>query len=383
MELKAINEIKRIGIDKFVNKYNLKKKDYGHKFSLKYDQLNTPKNEFTNECRGLVLTNDFRLMSLPFIRFNNYSENTRSTIDWETATYWEKTDGTLIHYYYDFITNEWKVGTTGTAEAVENVSCRNKITNNYNQYDFSLTDLFYRTCEKLGIDLSKCSQGATYIFELATEQNIVINSYEKSTIKLLGIRDLNDGGEFSNLFLKNFAEVINCERPIQYFFESEKEMVDSLKDVKYGDINFEGYVIVDENFNRLKVKSNTYLVYSQFNGVNPTSSGWRLVDVMLNNESEEVVANFPILKEPLDRLRSNYDTLIEPVKETFERLKSKTMISPLEKREFFTEGSKSINFDKKKKPLLTIFSQLSTNNNITFDEAVEKIDRKKLYKLIS
>ena len=91
--------------------------------------------------------------------------------------------------------------------------------------------------------------------------------------------------------LDGAARIFNCARPKQYFFESEKEMLDSLKNVKYGDDNFEGYVIVDDKFNRLKVKSNTYIIFSQFNG--DLESKWRLVDVVLTNEIEEVSSTFP------------------------------------------------------------------------------------------
>ena len=72
MELNIIEQIKQFGIDKIVEKYNLKHKDFGHKFSLKYDQLNTPKNKYTNECRGLVLSKDLEVLSMPFYRFSNY-----------------------------------------------------------------------------------------------------------------------------------------------------------------------------------------------------------------------------------------------------------------------------------------------------------------------
>ena len=93
MELNSLEQIKQFGIEKFVDKYNLRFKDYGHKFSLKYDQLNTPKNKYTNECRGLVLTKDLEVLSAPFYRFSNYSDTTRRIMDWDSVTYWEKTDG--------------------------------------------------------------------------------------------------------------------------------------------------------------------------------------------------------------------------------------------------------------------------------------------------
>lgn len=379
-KLNCIKEIKELGLNSFIEKYNLKSKDYGHKFNLKYDQLNTKKTPSTNECRGIVISKSLDILSMPFVRFSNYDENSRKLIDWNTATYWEKTDGTMIQYYYDPIIDKWCVGTTGTAEAIDNVSCRDKITQEVNQYDFNITELFYSTCKKLNIDISEyvLQKGCTYIFELATEYNKVINKYSSDKVVLLGIRELNTYTEFGQLFIDNIAKLINCDRPKQYLFDSEKEMLDSLKNVKYGDENFEGYVIVDEDFNRVKVKSNTYIIYSQFNG--DIESKWRLVDVVLSNEIDEVSASFPNLREPMRKMKEKFDYIIKPVKEKFDYLK--VNFDSLERKDFFIEGNKAVNFDKNKKPLLSIFTQLFNNKDISFDDALSVVDRKSLYKMI-
>ena len=377
-KLNVIQEIEKLGLETFIDRYNLKSKDYGHKFNLKYDQLNTKKTPATNECRGIVISKDMKVLSMPFVRFSNYEENSRKLIDWDSATYWEKTDGTMIQFYYDPIADKWCVGTTGTAEAVDMVSCRDKIKQEVYNYDFNLTDLFHTTCEKLNIDLSKCQKGCTYIFELATEYNKVINSYSTDTVVLLGIRDLTMFNEYSQETLDYFAQDINCGRPKQYFFKSEKEMLDSLKNVKYGDTNFEGYVVVDMDFNRVKVKSNTYIIYAQFNG--NVESKWRLVDVVLANEIDEVSASFPTLREQMEKMKQNFDNIIEPVKEKFEDLKER--FDSLERKDFFIEGNKAVNFDKSKKALLSIFTQLFNDKNISFDDALTCVNRKALYKMI-
>ena len=370
--MNTINEIHKIGLDTFITKYNLKSRDYGHKFNLKYDQLNTPRNPSTDECRGLILSKDLSILSYPFTRFSNYDETSRKTIDWESVTYWEKSDGSMIQYYYDPIIDKWSVGTTGTAEAVDLVSCRDKITQEVNRYDFNLSDLFF----KYNLDLTHCIKGNTYIFELVTQFNKVINKYDNDKVVLLGVRNNTTLNESDQDYLTELSRVIGCERPRQYFFNSEKEMLDSLKNVKYGDDNFEGYVVVDKNFKRLKVKSNTYIIYSQFNG--DIESKWRLVDVVLSNEIDEVVSSFPELKTQLYQMRSNYNRIIKPVKEKFDSLK----IGVFERKDFFIEGSKSINFDKSKKCLLSIFTELFNTRNITFEEALEQVNKKSLYKII-
>lgn len=374
-----IAEIKKIGLDNFVSKYKLSCKKYDSKFILKYHQLNTPKNDITNLCRGIVLSYDYDVISLPFVRFSNYSEYTSKSVDWDTAKAYEKTDGTLIQFYFDNIKDTWCVGTTGTAEALDNVSMRDKLSNEYKQFDFNFTDLFFNTCIANKTRLNFCVKGYTYIFELATKYNVVINRYDTNRIVLLGIRDLNTFEETSQKELDDFALKINVERPKLYTFNNAQEMLESTKKVSYGSANFEGYVVVDEKFNRLKVKSNMYAILALFNG--DLESKWRLLDVIIHNEQEEMLSSIPTLKDDLAKVESWYNKTILPLKDDFERLK--VDIDTLSKKDFFIEIQKILNFDKNKKILQSIFSVLQYDKSISFNEAVDRIDKQKLYKFLN
>lgn len=376
--MKSIEEIKKIGLDTFVKKYNLKMKDYGHKFILKYDQINSPtSNESVKECRGLILSNDFRILSYPFKRFSSYDENSRKTIDWKNVEYFEKKDGTLIQYYYDFIIDKWCVGTTGTAEATDFVGSINKYNKSINRYDFSLTDLFYRTCRENGVNLEGCIKGNTYIFELACLENQVVNVYDKNSVTLLGIRNLETLQEYDTNSLLNFANIINVATPKQYLFSSEQEMLDSLKGVRLGDANFEGYVAIDKNFNRIKCKSNTYIIFHQFNG-EKLESKWRLIDVVLHNEIEEVSGVFPQLRQELERLKARLEELVFPLESVYEDLKN----NEYSDKDFFMKVQSALQYKKENGVFKVIFSMLKNNKDISFKESLTFIDKKKLIKIL-
>ena len=214
---------------------------------------------------------------------------------------------------------------------------------------------------------------------------MVINTYKTSTINLLAMRSTSldqDYAEFSQQTLDAQADVIGCTRPKEYHFESQEEMINSLKGVKHGDENFEGYVVVDKDFNRLKVKSNVYIIYSHFNAEADalTESKWRLADVVINNEIDEVCASFPALRETLDEMKIKYDILITPIKEKFEYLREN--FETLERKDFYVEASNSINHDKNKKPLLSVFTKLFNDQTISFEKAFDVVKREKIYKLI-
>ena len=283
----------------------------------------------------------------------------------------------MIHYYHDPISDKWCVGTNGTAEAVDNVG----------DHDFNLTDLFFGTCKELDIDLEECKKEFTYIFELATEYNVVVNEYAEHTIKLLGIRDLNELEEVDQAGLDFYAaQYLNCDRPEQYHFDTEQDMLDSLQHVKHGDVNFEGYVIVDKDFNRLKVKSNKFVIYHQFNGNANLEekfyieTKWRLVDIALNNEIEEVVASFPELEEELVKIKKNLDIELAPIKEVYDRLKP--IHEEMERKDFFIATQDAIDHNKSKKMLASVIASLKTNPERDFHQAVMSLDKKKLYKLV-
>lgn len=368
MKLNIVEQLKTHGLDYVVDKFKLKLKDYGHKFLLKYDQLNSPsKNASVMECRGIILDKEFNVISLPFIRFFNYDQHTRKNIDWNTARIFEKQDGTAIQLYFDPYKDGWCVGTFGAAETTDPVSLMNKYTGEKVDYDFTFGELFWKVSN---FDKSFLNKDYNYIFELSTEYNQVVNKYDDSKLSLIGSRNCKTFEEVSQTELDEIANLFNCDRPKEYFFSSEEEMVESLKKVKYGDTNFEGYVVVDDNFNRLKVKSNTYIIHSQFNG--DITSKWRLVDVVLNNEIEEVLAYFPSLDKDLLKLKYNYERKILAHKELFDEVVSKEW----EKKDFYifmqTKG-----LDKF---LFKIFAEGLKGES--FETIINELDKKKLYKFL-
>ena len=70
MELAIVNYIKKHGLEKSINDFCLKSRDYPSKILLKYDQLVSPTlmaNIEVQECRGLILEKgSWDVMSLAF-----------------------------------------------------------------------------------------------------------------------------------------------------------------------------------------------------------------------------------------------------------------------------------------------------------------------------
>lgn len=136
--------IAKHGIEKTINDFKLKTRDYPSKILLKYDQLVSPTLMALPEmqdCRGIILEKGtWKVLSLAFRKFFNSEEGNAHKIDWTTARVLEKLDGTLIQLYWDESKQTWFAGTTGTAEGEGEVN--NKMGTTFN-------DLFFQTIEKI------------------------------------------------------------------------------------------------------------------------------------------------------------------------------------------------------------------------------------------
>ncbi len=79
--------------------YNIKVKKYKEEglIVLNYDQVFSPKNILTDECRGLILDLNYNLVSRAFDRFYNYGERNQDSLKSKFQVY-EKIDGSLIKF---------------------------------------------------------------------------------------------------------------------------------------------------------------------------------------------------------------------------------------------------------------------------------------------
>lgn len=225
-------------LESLVDKYKLICKTKGDLVILQYHQLDTPKNDITNECRALILdkSNNFKVVCKSFTRFNDYSPKTNTNFDLSNFKRSEKIDGSLINmWWYD---NQW------------NVSTKSEIKNDNVLKDIglSINDFFWKTWKELKYDLPT-DTSKTYIFEFKyPSQHQFITHCNKPMIKLIGASDLTTFADIDT------DTITDCN-----WDKIKQETVlfdDLLKEVSEIDpIECEGFVIRDINGNRLKVKS--------------------------------------------------------------------------------------------------------------------------------
>lgn len=297
-------------------RFGIKSKQHGRYPQLiqfKYDQIESPMGErIVQECRGIILDaeDNWRCVARPFDKFFNHDEGHAAKIDWATARVMEKLDGSLIITYS--YRGELQIATSGTPDASGEV----------NGCGFTFNELFRRVMrEQYDQDLTQWhpSEMYTFMWELMTPYNRVVVRHMEPSIALIGVRNVKTGEEVS---LDRYRQDWCCFMlpVVQEFPLQTLEDVRSTFD-KMDPLAQEGYVIVDDKFNRIKVKHPGYIaIHHARDGVSPK----RMLEVIRKGEGAEfatLLTHFPEWEPMFKDIQQRYFHLIVRLECTYEDYK--------------------------------------------------------------
>jgi len=275
---------------------SVRHKAYPNLVLFKYSQIASDMSlPIVQESRGIVLdeNDDWRVVSRAYCKFFNYGEPNAAEIDWATAVVQEKVDGSLCTVFE--YAGAWHVATTGSPDASGPV----------NSSDTTFAALFRET---LGLYLGEDwdtppweNPDWCYLFELTTPQNRVVVNYLTASLTLLGVRDRSSGQwvKTSDTVMAQVVPVVR-EFPLQSFADIEAtfDMMDPLQQ--------EGYVVIDAQGHRVKVKHPGYVALHHMKDGMTTKS---VLEVIQRGEVPEVTAHFPELADSFNAVKAQYDTL--------------------------------------------------------------------------
>jgi T4 RnlA family RNA ligase len=274
-------------------------------YLFKYDQINSPMNEaICQECRGIILDkdNNWEVVARPYSKFFNYGEPLAHELDWAGGVrVQEKLDGSLmIVYNYKGI---WYVASSGNPDAAGQV----------NAWPMSFAQLFWKTWDDMNLLVDFLDPRMTYMFELTSPYNMVVVPHTYAKLTLIGIRHTLTGQEYDPHSMIEFFTVVH-EHDLSTF-EHVLASFDKLEGQR-----FEGYVIVDKNYNRVKVKHPQYVALHHMKdsvGASPK----RLVEIIRKNESEEFLVYFPEFSERFHTYKEKYTRLVFTMEQEYAAVK--------------------------------------------------------------
>jgi hypothetical protein len=209
---------------------------------LCYDQIDTPKNDISNECRRLVLNKEtLEVVSYPFYRFSDYTPK-QHKLDFDKGLFYEKIAGSLctLHFY----DNKWNISTKDTPMGEDKVEKNNEQT---------FSEYFFKVLNKT-TNLKALNTNFFYITEFkfpSGTHHLIPNT--DSSINLIGLRDKKTLEELPHNMLNNDFNVLQGLK-----FKEGKELFDYINNLD--PIVSEGLVYVNRdkvtngNYQRFKIK---------------------------------------------------------------------------------------------------------------------------------
>lgn len=265
VELKVQNYLRNgKTIQDLTDTYGVKSKwhsKYPNLVLLKYDMINSPLSSgLVQECRGLILdeADNWKVVCYTFKKFFNLGEQSVVTqgFDFDNFRTTEKVDGSLIQiYWYD---NQWNFATSGTPDALGQVDPSGLTFREL--INKAILDMGYpHECE---FTKSLRRTNFCYAFELQSPENQVVVYSKDRKLTLLMARDL-DTFEEQDIYGEwttspvyfSTPEILKADYYKNWTLENAMTCVRNLDGKEH-----EGYVLVDRNFNRCKMKNDVYVL---------------------------------------------------------------------------------------------------------------------------
>lgn len=215
------------------------------------------KDPVVQESRGIIINTEVpEVACFPFRKFGKSYDNYVDKIDWKNVRIEEKIDGSLVKLWFDKLSCKWRFSSN---RMINLDDCF------MDQYSgTTLMDILVQASgydvilnEILNTDSVVLNKNKTYMFELISPENTVVIKHKGYSLYHIGTRDNRTGIEE--------RQYIGIKRPDYYPMHTLEECDDFVREVdknhdtgKYDDCSFEGLVAVDENWNRMKIKSPMY-----------------------------------------------------------------------------------------------------------------------------
>ena len=285
------------------------------KFSLNYNQLAAKAgNPVSDQCRGLVIrpsewefgnadnwkdrcVGETRVLAWPMNRFYNYGDVAAADVDWNDShlRVYEKVDGTCIIVYWDECHKKWHCATRSVSEADVPINPSNLEIGNMTFRDLFVKALAVTLVEISGENINwnfavddidrmiPIDKEMTYVFELVSPYNQIVVDYREPRVYLLAARHTATGQEavIENMKLSEYVR-----RPETWHITSAaalKAFVDTLNPSK-----FEGAVVCDSKFRRLKVKSPAYVLAHKSKD-EVTSSPRNALEAIILEKADDII----------------------------------------------------------------------------------------------
>lgn len=326
--------------------YNLiikEDEDFPNVYLFKYNMLESDMYQsIPQEARGIILevldVNDKRIVTLlahSFDKFFNFTEpqgiSVLESFDWEDYSFQEKRDGSLMRLWS--YKDKWVVSTSGTIDAYKAPIQIPSV--GYSSFG----EMFDHIIGKYNVDLRTLDKGITYSFEMTSPENKIVVDYETDELTLIGMRVNKLNMELPPDRFNPFKDI---KVPETFRFGSIEEALSVINKKT----NFEGLVLCDHDFRRVKIKTEEYLALAKMSDAASSDRG--ILRMILAGTIDDVANRLPHLQPRIDFVKNFVNEEINNIKK---------LISSVD----FTQDRKSIALSVKDSPYARFVFPLINN----------------------
>ena len=327
----------------------IKVKEDGNLLCFNYEIGCDFSDEIVKEARGIILYKDtLDVACWPFKKFFNSHEPEADKIDWKTARVQEKVDGSIIKLFHNRDTGDWQWATNGMINA-KDATIESMFSKNF-------LDVIQKADNLKDIPFNELDKDTTYIFELIGPENKIVIIYPKTHLYHIGTRNNKTGIETNT--------DIGIDKPHEYPLHSFDETLSAVKALNQnseGYAEHEGFVVVDGNWNRIKVKSPEYVTFHHL--TNGTLLNKSKILELLNSDDfniKEVATQFPeyqkvfdFYEKQIENLYNDAEIFIGRVRKLYEQTDRKTVAEKIRTDKFAVIGFNSLGNKKSAKELIS------------------------------
>lgn len=270
-------------------------------------QKATGASKIENEAKGLILNSKHEVVSRSFVRFFDINTRYAAAIDWKTTHLEQKLDGSMvIAYGYKgelFFQTRSSATASNIVPGTKDLTFREAVINILKHKN---VDNPFLPFTKRKNHLPRYS----WVFEYIGPENKFITPYEESDLVCLAIISKELNAEVPTKFVDAWAKEFKMSRPD--FFHGFENKNDTIIFAKSSSLPFEeGYVAIDNNNNRVKIKNPTYIQIAK--AVDADSNVLPIAKLVLVGLAEEVAQHFDRLADILLLLDSVFWELLDEV----------------------------------------------------------------------
>lgn len=273
-------------------------------YTYNYGRNSDKMNGICNEARGLILDSEGQVVCQSFPRFFNHNDSVAPDLDWNTTKAETKADGTLITVYNHKGT--YYAATRHHPEADVRIG---NLTATYR----SATEFFLHS--KLPPLVDRVNEWWSwfrphkkeycFVFEMVGPDNRIITPYDFYDMILLTIFDKEKNIECNNYVVDTFSKAYGFSRPKFY---TVSDFMDTIDLIGFLDIMDEGFVLVDDNKTRLKLKNPSWRTLKKaINAGAPQVSADTFAKLVLDGDSEDIIAFFPKYEKIINLLEDVFN----------------------------------------------------------------------------